>query len=149
MPGDDIYQQLRGYYLDEIAPGMTAGYDKRIEDADVQAFAGLSGDVNPLHLNPAFARATRFGRPVVHGMVTTSLWSTIVGTRLPGPGCAYMSQELKFLKPVFVGDTVVASMTVTELETERQIVHMEALAHVGETLVACGHARVWVPVRGA
>ncbi|WP_116364072.1 MaoC family dehydratase [Parahaliea mediterranea] len=138
-------QVAHGYYLHELAVGMQASYSKAITDEAVQAFATVSGDDNPLHLNDDFARETRFGRRLAHGMLTTSLWSTIVGTQLPGPGCAYMSQELVFLKPVYIGDTVVAGMTVTAIDTERQQVVLSAQARVGDVLVARGEGRVWVP----
>lgn len=80
-------------------------------------------------------------------MLTTSLWSNLVGTRLPGPGCAYMGQEINFLKPVRIGDTVTAHLTVTRVDKERQRVYLDATAMVGDLLVANGETRTWVPRR--
>ncbi|MBW1782352.1 MAG: MaoC family dehydratase [Deltaproteobacteria bacterium] len=144
---DSVYEAQHGYYLEEISPGMSAIYAKTITEADVTLFAGVSGDTNPLHLNEAFASQTRFKTRVVHGMLTTSLWSTLVGTRLPGPGSAYVSQEMKFIKPVHVGETVTARMTVAEIDQEKQRVVLDGECHVGETLVAFGRGVVWVPRR--
>ncbi|MCP4577492.1 MAG: MaoC family dehydratase, partial [Deltaproteobacteria bacterium] len=89
----------------------------------------------------------QFKGRIVHGMLTASLWSTLVGTRLPGPGCAYMSQEMKFLKPVHVGETVTARITVAEIEPEKQRVYLDGECRVNEELVAHGRGVVWVPKR--
>ena len=128
---------------------MSAIEAKTFTEADVLMFSAVSGDTNPLHQNEEFAEQTRFKQRIVHGMLTTSLWSTIVGTRLPGPGCAYMGQELNFLKPVHIGDTVTARMTVTTIIEEKQRILLDAEAHVRGTLVATGQAKVWVPRRKA
>ena len=146
MP-DSIYEQQHGYYLEDISPGMSAIYAKTITEADVVLYAGVSGDTNPLHINEEFACHTRFKRRVVHGMLTTSLWSALIGTRLPGPGCAYMGQDMKFVKPVHPGDTVTASVTVTEIDQEKQRVYLDGECRVGETVVALGSSVVWVPKR--
>lgn len=144
---DSIFEQQHGYYLEDLSPGMTAIYAKTITDADVVLFAGVSGDNNPLHLNEVFASQTRFKGRVVHGMLTASLWSTLVGTRLPGPGCAYMSQEMKFIKPVRVGETVTARITVAEIAPLKQRVYLDGECRVNEELVAHGRGVVWVPKR--
>ncbi|MFH1156777.1 MAG: MaoC family dehydratase [Pseudomonadota bacterium] len=144
---DPAFDQQRGYYLDEIRPGLKALFAKTITDADVTLFAGISGDTNPLHINDDFASQTRFKKRIVPGMVTTSLWSTLVGTRLPGPGCAYLSQETRFLKPVFPGDTVTATLTITAVDQDRQIVRFDATCTVNHTVVAQGPGSAWVPRR--
>jgi 3-hydroxybutyryl-CoA dehydratase len=146
---DDDFARQHGFYLEDLAPGMSAVFAKTFTDADVLAFAGASGDVNPLHVNEEFAARTRFGTRIVHGMLTTSLWSTLVGTRLPGPGCAYMGQDIKFLRPVHVGETVTARMTVATIDAARQRVELDAECRVGGELVAVGRGRVWVPRRPA
>lgn len=144
---DSDFEAQHGYYLEDLSVGMQAVYAKTLTEADVLMFAAVSGDTNPLHLNAEFAGQTRFKQRVVHGMLTTSLWSTLVGTRLPGPGCAYMGQELNFYKPVHIGDTVTATVTLTEIIKEKQRVLLDAEAHVGGEIVAAGQARVWVPRR--
>lgn len=144
-----VFDQQHGYYLEDLAIGMSALFAKTMTEADVLLFAGVSGDTNPLHINAEFAAETRFGQRIVHGMLTTSLWSTIVGTQLPGPGCAYMGQEINFLKPVHLGDTVTASLTITRIDLAKQRVYFNAEAHVGDTLVACGETKTWVPKKPA
>ncbi|MGI9275333.1 MAG: MaoC family dehydratase [Endozoicomonas sp.] len=141
------FEQQHGYYLDDLDTGMFAVVAKTFTEADVLMFSAVSGDTNPLHLNEEFSEQTRFKQRIVHGMLTTSLWSTLVGTRLPGPGCAYMGQELNFLKPVHIGDTVTARMTVTTIMKEKQRILLDAEAHVLGELVATGQAKVWVPRR--
>lgn len=144
---DEIFAAQHGYYLEDLTLGMSALFAKTMTDADVLAFAGVSGDHNPLHVNEEFAAGTRFKTRIVHGMLTTSLWSTLVGTRLPGPGAAYMSQDTRFLKPVHVGDTVTARMTVVAIDPLKQRVELDAECLVGGEQVAVGRARVWVPRR--
>ena len=140
-------QSLHGYYLDDLEIGQSASYSKSFTAEDVADFARVSGDDNPLHLNPEFAASTRFETPIIHGMLTTSLWSTIVGTLLPGPGCAYMSQSLKFYQPVRVGEKVEAKLTITEIDHIKQRVQLKSEAWVGDTLVAEGESMTWVPRR--
>ncbi len=144
---DAIFERQHGYYLEDLSIGMDAIFAKTITDADVLMFAAVSGDTNPLHLNAEFAERTRFNQRIVHGMLTTSLWSTLLGTRLPGPGSAYMGQEINFLKPVHIGDTVTAKLTITKIDTEKQRVFLNAEAFVRDTLVAVGETRAWVPRR--
>ena len=87
---------------------------------DVAAFAALTGDDNPLHLDADFARGTPFGRPIVHGLLTLSLIGTLLGTRLPGPGAVYVEQQVRFRRPVYVGDRVTAAVEVTAVDPERR-----------------------------
>jgi 3-hydroxybutyryl-CoA dehydratase len=97
---------LDGYFLEDLQPGMTASYARTVTEADVILFAGVSGDQNPVHLNQEFAEGTRFKGRIAHGMLTASFISTVLGNKLPGPGCIYVSQNLKFKAPVRAGDTV-------------------------------------------
>lgn len=96
-----------------LSVGQRAASSKTISHADIEAFAVLTGDRNPLHLDEDFARRHRFGRPIAHGMLVASVISAALGTVLPGPGAIYLSQTLKFLKPVYPGDTVTATVEVT------------------------------------
>ena len=93
--------------------GDTASQSKTITDADIQRFADLVGDHNPVHLDDEYARTTRFGRRIAHGMLSASLLSAVLANKLPGRGTVYLSQTLKFVAPVFPGDTVTARVTVT------------------------------------
>lgn len=141
--------EQHGYFLEDLTVGMTAVYGKTVSDADILLFSGVSGDTNPLHLNHEFASRTMFGGPIVHGMLTASLISTVVGTRLPGPGCIYLSQNLRFRAPVRVGDTVEVRATIVEILLEKRRTRLETICSVGETVVLDGEALVMVPTRAA
>jgi 3-hydroxybutyryl-CoA dehydratase len=105
--------------------GATASVSKTIGDAEIAAFAQLTGDVNPMHWSSDFARRTRYGRPIAHGMLTASLISTVIGTKLPGPGSIWVSQTLNFVRPVFPDDTITATATVIAVREERPLVTLE------------------------
>jgi 3-hydroxybutyryl-CoA dehydratase len=144
---ETFYDQQHGYYIEDISVGMSAVFAKTITDADVTLFSRISGDTNPLHMNESFAAQTRFKTRIVHGMLTTSLWSTLVGTRLPGPGSAWVSQETKFLQPVHAGDTVTAKVTVVKIDRKKNRVHLDAVCLVSDSTVAIGQSVLWVPSR--
>ncbi|MBN1827554.1 MAG: MaoC family dehydratase [Deltaproteobacteria bacterium] len=101
--------------------GDTEVLVKTFTPDDVGIFANLSEDRNPLHIDEAFARKTPFGRPIVHGMLVSSLFSAILGTKLPGKGTIYLRQEVNFRKPVFVGETVTATVEVAEMRSDKPI----------------------------
>jgi 3-hydroxybutyryl-CoA dehydratase len=103
---------LHGYYLEDLKEGMSASFGKTVTDADVMMFAGVSGDTNPVHLNNDFASKTMFKGRIAHGMFGAALISAVLGTKLPGPGCIYVNQNLKFKAPVRIGDTLIARVTV-------------------------------------
>ncbi|HZS45544.1 MAG TPA: MaoC family dehydratase [Blastocatellia bacterium] len=104
--------------------GQKASFSKTITEADVVAFAGVSGDFNPLHIVEDYAKTTMFGQRIAHGMLTASLISTVLGMILPGPGCVYLSQSVKFVKPVHIGDTLTATVEVTEWAQDRAILKL-------------------------
>lgn len=128
-----------------IKPGDSATYSKTINDDDIRAFADLAGDDNSVHLNDEYARRTRFGRRIAHGMLGASLVSTVIGTQLPGPGSIYLSQSFKFVAPVFPGDTVTAKATVKSIKEGKPIVTLETTCtnQRGETVIT-GEAVVLV-----
>jgi 3-hydroxybutyryl-CoA dehydratase len=105
--------------------GETASLSRTITEEDVQAFAALTGDENPVHLDEEYAKTTRFGRRVAHGMLGASLISAVLGNQLPGQGSVYLSQTLQFVAPVFPGDTVTARVTVTRVREDKPIVTLE------------------------
>lgn len=121
----------------KFKPGDTASLSKTIRDEDIRAFAELSGDFNPVHLDDEFARTTRFGRRIAHGMLSASLISTVLGTKLPGQGAIYLSQTIQFLAPVFPGDTVTAKVTVTKIKEGKPILTLETVCENqrGEILI--------------
>ncbi|MEN9656901.1 MAG: hypothetical protein RL571_366 [Pseudomonadota bacterium] len=135
------------YFMEDLALGLSAEYRKTITETDVVLFAGISGDNNPMHIDEEYAAKTRFEGRIAHGMLSASLISTIIGTRLPGAGAIYMGQNLKFLKPVKIGDTVMALVTVLELFQEKQRVRLLTECWVRGVKVIDGDALVWVPRR--
>src|SRR5690606_11384002 len=105
--------------------GASASRTKTFTEQDVQAFADLSGDHNPVHTDDAYAANTPFGQRIVHGIFTASLLSSILANDLPGAGTVYLGQNLKFTKPVFIGDTITATVTLTNYRAERRIATFE------------------------
>ena len=138
---------LDGYYIEDLEEGMSASFGKTITDADILMFAGVSGDTNPVHLNEEFALGTPFQGRIAHGMLTASLISTVLGTKLPGPGAIYLAQTLKFKAPVKIGDTVVTRCTIKELNAEKRKVKFDTICTVRGKTVVEGEADIMVPAR--
>lgn len=107
--------------------GDSAEITKTINDTDIQAFADITGDHNPVHVDDAFAARTRFGRRIAHGMLTASLISAVLANKLPGEGSVYLGQTLRFVAPVFPGDKVTARVTVKEIREDKPIVKLETI----------------------
>lgn len=147
---DDVphRETRRAYALEDLAVGMSACYRHTLTDADVRTFADLTGDHNPLHLDEAFARTTRFKGRVVHGMLTASFFSTALAI-MPGPGTVYLSQSLTFRAPVRIGDTVEARVTVSDIISEKGRVLLKTQCLVGDTVVVDGEAMALVPSKAA
>ena len=99
----------------QLEIGQTASFSKTITEYDVYSFAGITGDFNPIHINEEVAKKSFSGKRIAHGMLTGSLISTVLGTKLPGEGTIYLEQDLKFKKPVFLGDTCTAQVMVAEI----------------------------------
>jgi len=142
-----MFAELHGYYLEDLKVGMSASFGKTVTEADIMAFAGVSGDTNPVHLHQGFAEQTMFKGRVAHGMLSASFISTILGTKLPGPGCIYVSQDIKFRAPVRAGDTVTATATIVEMVPEKRRVKLKTVCKVGDTVVIDGEAVALVPNR--
>ncbi len=111
----------------KIALGETAQLSTTITDRDIQAFAELTGDHNPVHLDDAFASRTRFKRRIAHGMLVASQLSKVIANDLPGQGSVYLSQTLKFVAPVYPGDTVTARVTVISVREDKPIITLETV----------------------
>jgi len=109
---DDVHGGGEGYRLEDLVVGMTAAYEHTVTERDVVSFADVSGDHNPVHLDEAYARSTRFKGRIVHGMLSASFLATAIASRLPGPGTIYLTQNLSFRAPVRIGDKVEARVTV-------------------------------------
>ena len=109
---------------EELKIGMKASVAKTITETDVVLFAGISTDINPLHINDEYAKTTQFDGRIAHGILVSGLISSALANKLPGPGCIYMGQELKFTAPVHIGDTVTATVEITELRDDKKIVKL-------------------------
>jgi len=107
--------------------GDSAEITKRIEQSDIDAFANVTGDHNPVHVNEEFAKTTRFGRRIAHGMLTASLISAVLANKLPGEGSVYLGQTLQFVAPVFAGDEITARVIVREVREDKPIVKLETI----------------------
>jgi 3-hydroxybutyryl-CoA dehydratase len=106
--------------IGDFTLGQSAELTRTFTEADVMAFAHVTGDFNPVHVDAAAAAASPFGERIVHGMLTASLFSTLLATKLPGPGAIYLSQSLSFLRPVKLGDTVTAHISVTAIDVDKR-----------------------------
>lgn len=137
-----------GYFIEDLTTGMSASYGKTVSEADIVMFAGVSGDTNPVHLDQTFAEKTPFKTRIAHGMLSAGFISTVIGTKLPGPGAIYMSQTLRFKAPVKIGDTVTATCTITEIIPEKKRAILSTVCKVGDTVVIEGEALIMVPSRG-
>ncbi len=137
----------RTLYFEDLSVGMRENYSKTVKSSDVIGFAEISGDRNPIHLSEHFAAKTPFGSRIAHGLYTASLISALIGTRLPGPGAIYMSQTLNFRAPVRIGDTVEASVVVSELIAPGHKVKLSCRCSVDGVVVLEGEALVKVPPR--
>ncbi|WP_213770552.1 bifunctional enoyl-CoA hydratase/phosphate acetyltransferase [Bradyrhizobium sp. dw_78] len=131
---------------DEVAVGDQASLSKTISQQDIDLFAVVSGDVNPAHMDPAYARTDMFHRIIAHGMLSAGLISSVLGTRLPGPGTIYLGQDLRFLRPVDIGDTITASVIVKEKHPEKGdlVLECRCVNQSGEVVVT-GTAHVRAP----
>lgn len=145
-PGE---QAVQGFYFDELTVGQAVETSRVVGTADIEAFAEVSGDSNPVHLDEAYAKATPFGERIAHGMLSAAYISAILGTRLPGPGAIYLSQSLRFRRPVKIGDLVVARCTVSALDAAKGRVTLETVCEVDGKTVMDGEAVVIAPRRAA
>lgn len=138
---------LRTLFFEDLSLGMSETLMRTVMATTVTQFAEVSGDNNPIHLSEDYAASTRFGQRIAHGMFTASLISAVIGTRLPGPGAVYLSQTLRFLAPVRIGDVVSAVVEVAELQEKGRRVRLECHCLVDTRRVLEGEAWVMVPGR--
>ncbi|CAN7483528.1 MaoC family dehydratase [Phenylobacterium sp. LjRoot219] len=140
---------MQGLYFEDLSEGQSAEMTRVVSAAVVDAFAELSGDTNPVHLDEAYAKTTDFGVRVAHGMISGAYISAVIGTKLPGPGAVYLSQSLKFRRPVRLGDEVTTRVTVKELDVRRGHATLKTICEVAGKTVADGEAWIMVPRRPA
>lgn len=137
---------MKGKTINEITIGDVASFQKTITETDVYMYAGLSGDINPAHINEEYMKSSIFKGRIVHGMLTAGLVSAVLGNHLPGPGTIYLGQDLKFKAPVRFGDTIKAIVTVKEKNIEKNRIVCETICKNQEgTTVLTGFATVMPP----
>ncbi len=139
--------RLHGFYFEDLEVGQSDEYSRTISESDILIFAGVSGDTNPVHLNHEFASETMFEGCIAHGLLTASYISTVIGTKMPGPGCIYVGQTLKFKGPVKAGDTVTARATILEKIEDKKFVKIQTQCLVRDKVVLDGEATIMVPSR--
>ncbi len=140
---------MNGLRLEDLSLGQSAEISHTVTDADIRAFAEVSGDNNPVHLDEDYAAATAFKTRIAHGMLSAGYISAVLGTRLPGPGAIYISQSMNFKRPVRIGDEVITRATVTDINAERARVTLATVCEVAGKPVLEGEAVVMVPRREA
>lgn len=140
---------MQGLYFDELSVGQSAETTHVVGVSDIEAFAKVSGDINPVHLDDAYAKTTSFGERIAHGMLSGAYISAVLGVKLPGPGAIYLSQSLRFRRPVRVGDPVTARVTVKSLDERRGHATFATVCEVNGKTVVDGEAVVMIPRRGA
>ena len=138
---------VKQVFIEDITVGQSASLSKEVTAKDVEQFADLSMDNNPVHLDQAYAETTMFKTRIVHGMLGASLLSAVLGTQLPGMGTIYLGQTLKFKAPVKLGETITATATVREMTPEKRRVILDTVVKVGDTVVIDGEATVLAPSR--
>lgn len=144
MTADGI---VPGHYFEDLAIGMEASLVQTVGPGDLLAFAELTGDRNPIHLDDGYAKETPFRRRIAHGMLSAAYISAVFGTKLPGPGCIYISQTLNFRAPVHIGDEVTATVRVSDLIGARKRAIFACHCAVGEKVVVEGEAVIMIPSR--
>ena len=139
---------MNGFCLEDLTVGQSAEFTRRVLAADLDAFAAVTGDDNPVHLDQGYAAATAFGGRIAHGMLSAGYISAVIGTRMPGPGAIYVSQSLRFRRPVRIGDEVTARVEITAIDEARARLNIATTCTVGGKVVVDGEAEVMVPRRG-
>lgn len=132
--------------IDTIQVGDNASFTKTVTESDIILYAGISGDFNPAHIDAEHAKKSMFGQRIAHGMLSAGFISNVLGNQLPGPGTIYLGQELKFVKPVFIGDTVTATVTVKERNEEKNRLKLDTtVTNQRDEVVISGTATVMPP----
>lgn len=133
------------YSIEEISIGMSASYSQTITDEGIKRFAELSGDHNPVHLDEVYAENSRYKKRIAHGLLSASFFSALFGTKLPGKGCVYVGQNLNFKRPVYLGDTVTATVTVNNIDSIKKRVFFDTKCTVKNKIVISGTAELFIP----
>ncbi len=140
---------MQGLFLEDLSLGQSAELVRTVGEADIEAFAAVTGDNNPIHLDADYAATTSFGQRIAHGMLSAGYISAVLGASLPGPGAVYLSQSLRFKRPVKIGDAVTARATVTEINAAKGWVTLATVCLVNNKAVVEGEAVVLVQRKAA
>jgi 3-hydroxybutyryl-CoA dehydratase len=140
---------VKGLFLEELSVGQSAELVRTVDERAIELFAEVTGDNNPVHLDADYAAGTPFKERIAHGMLSAGYISAVIGTRLPGPGAIYMSQQLSFRRPVKIGDEVTARATITAIDADKARVTLETVCLVGGKPVLSGEALIMVPRKSA
>jgi len=140
---------MQGLSLEDLFVGQCSELTRSVTEADIVGFAEITGDRNPVHLDQVYARNTPFGSRIAHGMLSAGYISAVIGTQLPGAGAIYLSQSLRFRRPVRIGDTVVARVEVAAINASRARVTLATSCLVNGEVVVDGEAEILAPRRGA
>lgn len=136
---------IGGFFYDELEIGQAFEFERIITKNDIVQFAEISGDNNPIHLDEEYAKTTRFGECIAHGALTASFISAAIGTKLPGPGCIFMSLNMRFMRPVKIGSNVLTRVSVAIKEDAKNKVTLEVSCLVNGKTALAGEAVVMVP----
>lgn len=131
--------------LESVTVGMKASYSQTITDSDIKCFAGMSGDHNPVHVSDEYIQNSRFKKRVAHGFLPTTFFSGLFGTRLPGPGCLYVSQTVEFKRPIYIDETVTATVEVVDVNLATRHVKFRTTCSVRGRVVIDGVADIFIP----
>tara|TARA_B100000579_G_scaffold429377_1_gene441028 strand:- start:713 stop:1165 length:453 start_codon:yes stop_codon:yes gene_type:complete len=141
---ENSFAELHGFFIEDLKINQTAEYTKTVTENDIKTFVEVSGDDNPVHTNEEFAKRTIFKKKIAHGFLTASFISTVIATKLPGPGCIYISQSLKFLAPVFINDTINVKVKIVDLNIEKKRVKLLTECCKNEKKILTGEAEILV-----
>ena len=131
--------------IEDINIGMTVSYSQVISDCDIRNFANVSGDYNPVHLDEKYAESSLYKKRIAHGLMSASYFSGLFGTKIPGPGCVYVSQSLAFKRPVYINDEVTATVEVTSINIKTKRVYFKTVCTVRSKVVLSGEAEIYIP----
>lgn len=139
--------EMKGHFTGTLQVGQTASFSKTITESDVCLFAGVTGDTNPVHINAVYAEQSVFHGRIAHGMLSAGLISAVLGTLLPGPGTIYLEQQLKFVAPVYIGDTITATIEVDRLDPVKRRAWLKTVCtNQDSKIVVTGMATIMPPV---
>ena len=141
----DYISFLNKIPIEQIELGMQASCTKTITILDVNTFAEISGDNNPIHLDAEYAKNSRYKKQIAHGLLSASFFSALFGTKIPGEGCVYVSQSLSFLRPVYIEDIVVATIEVIAVDLLKRRVFFKTICRVKNKIVIDGEAELYIP----